>query len=219
MLRAVNEEIVSWVICKPNATNYCRWSNSTKRSVVVGSSKESANHFSSRFHETLREITSRDLSNLVQIQPAFPGMFIALTQSGGENHACTVAIVSIVLVFAFAFTATAQDTSSPDDTISNLNQQLMEIEWSETELRIRLEELKEELKPENIEIALETSPSKPMTQLMMLPDFGVQHVSLRTMFVTGSALILGSVLLLLRQLALTMPNRPNRNRRRRKAKL
>ena len=189
----------------------------------------------------------------------------------------TVTIISIVLVFAFAFTATAQETSSPNDTIASLKQQLGDIEWIKTELRIRLEELDEELKPENIEIAvagigsthpeelrehrrklltierdgiqtqldlleekrarikaaiaaaefaaylkyalpsptpsLATPLSKPMTQLMMLPDFGVQHVSLRTMFFAGSALLLASLLLLLRQLALTTPNRSrNRNR-------
>lgn len=65
-----------------------------------------------------------------------------------------VAIISIVLVFAFAFPVTAQDTSSPDDTIANLKQQLMEIEWLETDSRIRLEELDEQLKPENIERAV-----------------------------------------------------------------
>jgi len=189
----------------------------------------------------------------------------------------TVATVSFVLVFAFAFAVTAQETTSPDDTIANLKQQLMEIEWSETESRIRLEKLDEELKPANVEIAVAgigsthpeelrehrrklltierdgiqtqldlleekrarikaaiaaaefaaylkyalpsptpspaTSPSKPMTQLTMLPDFGVQHVSLRTMFFVGSALILASVLVSLLQLALTMPNRSrNRNR-------
>ena len=176
-----------------------------------------------------------------------------------------VTIISIVLVFAFAFTATAQETSSADDPIANLKEQLAEIESNKSELRIRLEELDEELKPDNIEIAVAgigsthpeelrehrrklltierdgiqtqldlleekrarikaaiaaaefaaylkyalpsptpspaTSPSKPMTQLMMLPDFGVQHVSLRTMFFVGSALILASLLLLLRQLA------------------
>jgi hypothetical protein len=176
----------------------------------------------------------------------------------------TVTIISIVLVFAFAFTARAQDTSGPDDTIANLKQQLADIEGIKTELRIRLEELDEELKPENIEIAVAgigsthpeelrehrrklltierdgihtqldlleekrarikaaitaaefaaylnyalpsptpspaTWPSQPMTPLMMLPDFGAQHVSLRTMFFVGSALILASVLLLLRQL-------------------
>ena len=186
-----------------------------------------------------------------------------------------VAIISIVLVFAFAFIVTAQETNSADDKIANLKQQLMEIEWIETDAQIRLEELDEQLKPENIERAVAgigsthpeelreyrrkvltierdgiqtqldlleekraqikgaiaaaeyvaylkyalpsptpspaTPPSKPMTQLMMLPDFGVQHVSLRTMFFVGSGLILASLLLLLRRLALAMPNR-SRNR-------
>jgi len=68
----------------------------------------------------------------------------------------TVAIVSnvLVLVFAFAFIVTARETTSPDDTIANLKQQLADIEWIKTELRIRLEELDEELKPENIEFAI-----------------------------------------------------------------
>src|SRR6266446_5674893 len=172
-------------------------------------------------------------------------MFLALTQLGERIMHRTVATVSFVLVFAFAFAVTAQETTSPDDTIANLKQQLMEIEWSETESRIRFEKLDEELKPANIEIAVAgigsthpeemrehrrklltierdgiqtqldlleekrarikaaiaaaefaaylnyalpsptpspaTSPSKPMTQLIMLPDFGMQHVSLRTM--------------------------------------
>ena len=64
------------------------------------------------------------------------------------------AIISIVLVFAFAFVVTAQEISSSDDTIAGLNQQLMEIERIKTESRIRLEELDEELKPENIEQAV-----------------------------------------------------------------
>ncbi len=62
-----------------------------------------------------------------------------------------VAIISIVLVFAFAFIVTAHETNSADDKIANLKQQLMELEWIETEARIRLEELDEQLKPENIE--------------------------------------------------------------------
>ena len=173
----------------------------------------------------------------------------------------TVTIISILLVFALAFTATAQDTSSPDETIANLKQQLMEIESIETESRIRLQELNEQLKPENIERAVAgigsthpeelrehrrklltieregtqtqldlleerrarikdaiaaaelaaywksalpsptpspaTSPSKPMTQLMMSPDFGVQHVPLRTLF-GGAALVLAGILVLVR---------------------
>ena len=66
----------------------------------------------------------------------------------------TFAVISIVLVFAFAFIVTAQQISSPDNTIANLKQQLMEVESLETESRIRLEELDEQLKPENIERAV-----------------------------------------------------------------
>ena len=65
-----------------------------------------------------------------------------------------VVIISIVLVFAFAFIVTAQETDGAEDKIANLKQQLMEIEGLETDSRIRLEELDEQLKPENIERAL-----------------------------------------------------------------
>src|ERR1700750_2313076 len=65
-----------------------------------------------------------------------------------------VAIISIVLVFALAFMVTAQETNGAGDKIASLKQQLMEIEWSDTEARIRLEDLNEQLKPENIERAL-----------------------------------------------------------------
>jgi len=65
-----------------------------------------------------------------------------------------VAIISIVLVFAFAFIVTAQEINSADDKIANLKQQLMEIEWIKTDAQIRLEELDEQLKPENIERAV-----------------------------------------------------------------
>ena len=65
-----------------------------------------------------------------------------------------VAIISSVLVFAFPFIVTAQETNSTDDKIANLKQQLMDIEWIDTEARIRLEELNEQLKPQNIELAV-----------------------------------------------------------------
>ena len=65
-----------------------------------------------------------------------------------------VAIISSVLVFAFPFIVTAQETNSTDDKIANLKQQLMDIEWIDTEARIRLEELNEQLKPQSIERAV-----------------------------------------------------------------
>ena len=66
----------------------------------------------------------------------------------------TVTIISIVLLFALAPNLAAQDTSNPNDTIINLKQQLLEIESVETASRIRLEELNEQLKRQNIEWAL-----------------------------------------------------------------
>ena len=65
-----------------------------------------------------------------------------------------VTIISIVLVFAFAFMVTAQEINGADDKIANLKKQLMEIEWIKTDAQIRLEELDEQLKPENIERAV-----------------------------------------------------------------
>ena len=65
-----------------------------------------------------------------------------------------VTVVSIVLVFAFASIVTAQDIGSPVEKIASLKQQLMKIERIETEARIRLEELGEQLNPENIELAV-----------------------------------------------------------------
>jgi hypothetical protein len=80
-------------------------------------------------------------------------MSVALTRMGGIMRK-RVTIISIVLVFAFALTATAQDANYPDDEIANLKQQLMELESIQTESLIRLEELNEQLKPQNIEIAV-----------------------------------------------------------------
>ena len=65
-----------------------------------------------------------------------------------------VTIISIVLAFAFAYMVTAQEINGADDKIANLKKQLMEIEWIKTDAQIRLEELDEQLKPENIERAL-----------------------------------------------------------------
>src|SRR5690242_15892452 len=65
-----------------------------------------------------------------------------------------VAIILFVLVFAFALIVTAQETNSADDNIANLKQQLMEIDWSDAEARVRLEELNEQLKPQSIELAV-----------------------------------------------------------------
>ena len=64
----------------------------------------------------------------------------------------SIGFISIILVLAFACTALAQDsTDSPEDTVARLKQQLSDIEDKQSQLRMRLTELEEDLKPENIE--------------------------------------------------------------------
>src|SRR4029453_17211733 len=57
-------------------------------------------------------------------------------------------------IVIFTSTSTAQDAGDGADTTANLKQQLIELEGKRAELRMHLEELDEELKPENIEHAL-----------------------------------------------------------------
>jgi hypothetical protein len=64
-----------------------------------------------------------------------------------------VAFMSTLLVFAFAWAVLAQDICT-ENTVANLKQQLLDIESRETQLRLRLEELDEALKPGCIERAL-----------------------------------------------------------------
>ncbi len=64
-----------------------------------------------------------------------------------------VAFMSTVLVFAFAWAVVAQDICT-ENPVATLKQQLLDIESRETQLRLRLEELDEELKPERIECAV-----------------------------------------------------------------
>lgn len=67
----------------------------------------------------------------------------------------SIALISIIFLFAFAWSALAQDSSgNPEETVATLKQQLSDIERKETKLRLRLVELEEDLKPENIERAL-----------------------------------------------------------------
>jgi hypothetical protein len=65
-----------------------------------------------------------------------------------------IALFLIVLAFSFVSSVLAQNMSTREDSIADLKQQLIGIESKETQLRIGLEELDEELKPENIERAL-----------------------------------------------------------------
>jgi len=65
-----------------------------------------------------------------------------------------IALFFIVLAFSFVSSVIAQNMGTREDSIADLKQQLIDIESKETQLTIRLEELDEELKPENIERAL-----------------------------------------------------------------
>jgi carboxypeptidase family protein len=107
-------------------------------------------------HHDFTKLIAKSRATILQISPN-PGTLpwnIYCSYSSGRENIRRVAIISIVLVFAFAFIVTAQETDSTDDKIANLKQQLMNIEWIDTEARIRLEELNEQLKPQNIELAV-----------------------------------------------------------------
>lgn len=62
-----------------------------------------------------------------------------------------LALVSIVIAFGWAWTVAAQQHTSREVEVSTLKQQLLDLELKETRLRMRLEELDEQLKPESIE--------------------------------------------------------------------
>ncbi len=62
-----------------------------------------------------------------------------------------IALVSIVLAFGLAWTVAAQNRSTREVSASALKQQLLDLESKETRIRMRLEELNEQLKPESIE--------------------------------------------------------------------
>ncbi|HWP54049.1 MAG TPA: hypothetical protein VN476_07915 [Pyrinomonadaceae bacterium] len=62
----------------------------------------------------------------------------------------SIALVSIVIA-GLASTGMAQQPGSPQPSAAVLKQQLLDIELKETSLRIRLEEIDEQLKPESIE--------------------------------------------------------------------
>jgi len=61
-------------------------------------------------------------------------------------------LILLLSIAAFALPVAAQDATKSDDT-ARLRQQLIEFENKETQLRLRLEELDEALKPENVESA------------------------------------------------------------------
>ena len=63
----------------------------------------------------------------------------------------SIALVSIVIALGLAWTAAAQQRTGCEITASTLKQQLLDLEAKETGLRMRLEELDEQLKSKSIE--------------------------------------------------------------------
>ena len=66
----------------------------------------------------------------------------------------SVGFILMTLILVLAGSVAAQNQASKEDTAANLRQQLIELDTKETQLRLRLEELEEALKPESIERAL-----------------------------------------------------------------
>jgi hypothetical protein len=62
-----------------------------------------------------------------------------------------LALISIVFVFGLAWTVAAQQCTGREVSVSTLKQQLLDLESKETRIRMRLEEVDEQLKPESIE--------------------------------------------------------------------
>ncbi|HEY5883152.1 MAG TPA: hypothetical protein VIT88_00610 [Pyrinomonadaceae bacterium] len=63
-----------------------------------------------------------------------------------------VGLILLIFVFLVVVTAgSAQDQSDAAANVNNLNTQLIELQYKEAELKIQLEQLKFDLKPENIE--------------------------------------------------------------------
>src|SRR5258705_7073361 len=63
-------------------------------------------------------------------------------------------ILMLLLVLTFALNANAQESTSAAESAENLRVQLLEVQGKEEALRMRAQQLDEDLKPENIERAL-----------------------------------------------------------------
>ena len=85
------------------------------------------------------------------VQPAQNGNSAHKLAGAAPIAKQAIALVSIVIAFGLASTVAAQSRIGREITASTLKQQLLDLESKETRLRMRLEELDEELKPESIE--------------------------------------------------------------------
>jgi hypothetical protein len=63
-------------------------------------------------------------------------------------------LVAVLFVFAFALNGYAQERISAAESVERLKAQLLDLQITENDLRSRLENLNEEIKPENIERSL-----------------------------------------------------------------
>lgn len=66
----------------------------------------------------------------------------------------TTSLILFFLALLFTSSILAQDSTSAADTAAKLRLQLIEVQMKQGELRTRLQQLDEDLKPENIERAL-----------------------------------------------------------------
>ena len=85
------------------------------------------------------------------IQPAQDGNSAGKLAGAAPIVKQAIALVSIVIAFGLAWTVAAQQRVGREVSDSTLKQQLLDLESKETRLRMRLEELDEQLKPESIE--------------------------------------------------------------------
>jgi hypothetical protein len=86
-----------------------------------------------------------------EIQPAQDGNSAGKLADAAPIVKQAIALVSILIAFGLAWTIAAQQPTGRESTAATLKQQLLDLESKETWLRMRLEELDEELKPESIE--------------------------------------------------------------------
>ena len=80
-------------------------------------------------------------------QPAQVGNSAGTLNGAGLIVKQAIALVSIVIAFGLAWTAAAQQRTGCEVTASTLKQQMLDVESTETRLRMRLEELDQQLKP------------------------------------------------------------------------
>jgi hypothetical protein len=85
------------------------------------------------------------------IQPAQNGNSAGTLTGAAPIVKQGIALVSIVIALGLGWTVTAQQRTGREVTASTLKQQLLDLESKETGLRMRLEEIDEQLKPESIE--------------------------------------------------------------------